>query len=413
MRKQKTKKVIPLEERKEFADSYLYWTSGYTWDELPDVNSLEDYQTLQDIFEACKERRSAAGNPKRQIPNPYADLNNKDHNTDEEIKSTAEDFRESYQDYSKRIPVFLKHLFDLIKNKTNALRILIMIIAFIAAGNVFSKKEYYVFSDYFGYLKVDQDKYVEWKADYKTKDLCKKKKIFNISVGLISAAIVLLLSEFFKKKDDTDLYKPTIEKPSSLQEFAKYYHELGFNIIPIKGDPEGNNVTQDSFKSPYGEWSEYKFNRQPKSYLETIDWEDATGIGAIAGINNLICIDIDGCKKFAIVERIIKSIGLSKSYSWVIRSGSGVGYHIWIKSKNRIDSSSPFFDEPFIKFHPIKKYSNYIKQIELRNFAHVVLPPSVSSIGKTYEFVNMAPTTSPRKIDYEDVIDAIYLFAKA
>ena len=44
------------EKKKLIADNYLFNLAGLSWDDLPDINSLHDYETIPDIIEACKER---------------------------------------------------------------------------------------------------------------------------------------------------------------------------------------------------------------------------------------------------------------------------------------------------------------------------------------------------------------------
>ena len=196
----------------------------------------------------------------------------------------------------------------------NFWKLLIMIVVFTSGGLIFQKTEYYLFTSQLGYLEANETKYEEWYSNPDLRDKCKKKHLFNIPVGIILAASVLVVFEYFKKNNIGFILKADHPRPSSLREYSNYYYAKGFNIVPIQGDYEGNNVTRDSFKSPKGDWAEHKFIRQSKSFVESIDWKDTTGIGAIAGINNLICIDIDDCKEYKIVNILLKSLGLSDKY---------------------------------------------------------------------------------------------------
>ncbi len=49
-------KIMDYKEKKEIADAYLSDEYGLHWDGLPDVNSLHDCETIEDIYEACEER---------------------------------------------------------------------------------------------------------------------------------------------------------------------------------------------------------------------------------------------------------------------------------------------------------------------------------------------------------------------
>ena len=42
-------------------------------------------------------------------------------------------------------------------------------------------------------------------------------------------------------------------------------------------------------------------------------------------------IDIDGAEDYEIVENILNELELPERYSWVIQSGSGEGFHIYIR----------------------------------------------------------------------------------
>ena len=48
--------MLTYEEKKRTADNYLFRLIGFTWDDLPDINSLHDCETKEEIIDACKER---------------------------------------------------------------------------------------------------------------------------------------------------------------------------------------------------------------------------------------------------------------------------------------------------------------------------------------------------------------------
>lgn len=47
---------MTYEEKEKIANIYLELTMGTTWEELPDINSLHDCETVEDIMEACDKR---------------------------------------------------------------------------------------------------------------------------------------------------------------------------------------------------------------------------------------------------------------------------------------------------------------------------------------------------------------------
>ena len=49
------------EDKKVIADAYLKEKAGVSWDELSDINDLEDAETEEDIHELCDERLKEDG----------------------------------------------------------------------------------------------------------------------------------------------------------------------------------------------------------------------------------------------------------------------------------------------------------------------------------------------------------------
>lgn len=292
-------------------------------------------------------------------------------------------------------------------------KLLIIIVIFTISGVIFQRKEYFVYSNQLGYLEVNKNTYNGWYNDPDRNDKCKAKNVFNIPVGFILSAITFLAIEFLKETNPFISLKVKLPKPVTLREYSIYYHGKGFNIVPLYGDYEGNNVTQDSFKTPRDDWSRHKVIRQNKTFINSIDWKNSSGIGAITGINNLICLDIDDCKEFEFINILCKSLGLEIRYPWIVRSGSYIGYHIWLKSKSHIPSSFYFFADPVIKFLPKSEYSNKFKQIEVRMCDHVVLPPSINSKGNIYEFYFGLPNQGPSETEIMNIINALSHYAIA
>lgn len=43
-------------QKQQIADNHLFELCGMGWNDLPDINSLHDCETKQDIIEACADR---------------------------------------------------------------------------------------------------------------------------------------------------------------------------------------------------------------------------------------------------------------------------------------------------------------------------------------------------------------------
>ena len=55
--------MYTYEKKKLIADNYLFRMMGFSWDDLPDINSLHDCETIPEIIEACHERLTDDGFP--------------------------------------------------------------------------------------------------------------------------------------------------------------------------------------------------------------------------------------------------------------------------------------------------------------------------------------------------------------
>lgn len=191
---------------------------------------------------------------------------------------------------------------------------------------------------------------------------------------------------------------------------ANHLYKLGLNITCI-----ANYVTENNFydanilKGPYHEWKHLKHERQSLSELENYDWDNAVGIGTIAGFENLHILDIDGCSNYEFIEDLLIILGLPKSYQWVVKTGSLDGYHIYFFSdlievleEDQVASSYP----------PNLDNTALFEKIELLWSTHIVLPNSLHKSGSKYSFTNCKfPTEKPAFIDIDKfkIIESLFL----
>lgn len=159
--------------------------------------------------------------------------------------------------------------------------------------------------------------------------------------------------------------------------------------------------------------TEYYSNIEWKSYF----WASATGIGVISGGNSYRCIDIDGCPSINFVKEVLISLGIQGVYDWIISTGSNNGFHIWIKTENlpsnllmNSHAEKLFKNAGFIVFEPNEEYKNTFKRIELRWKCHVIMPPSLSGYGFSYNFINGLPNNNPQTISSSSLLLALKRF---
>lgn len=156
--------------------------------------------------------------------------------------------------------------------------------------------------------------------------------------------------------------------------------------------------------------------------LLNYNWKQATGIGSISGYRKdfqLRCIDIDGCVYDEFVDSLLEKIGLPLNYEWVIKTGSGEGYHIWVWCEDlpsellvNGESKQIFEQSGVLLFHPREHYKYTYKVVEIRWDAFNLLPPSKSLSGAEYSFRNQLPKTGIIKIEPNKLFEALNIIGE-
>lgn len=183
---------------------------------------------------------------------------------------------------------------------------------------------------------------------------------------------------------------------SAYKEIAKIYkNKMSINVLPLKG------------KRPMIEWDKWQCEIQTEEDVNMMDWNNATGLGGIQGLNDWRCIDIDGAEDYEIVEKILIELELPERYSWVIQSGSGEGFHIYIRVKENEESLKKLGGAKAVYKYEMKK-DGYCKHIELRWMnCQTALPPSMHESGGIYNFYFDEPKEPPDYVAIEKVIECL------
>ena len=202
-----------------------------------------------------------------------------------------------------------------------------------------------------------------------------------------------------------------------LLEIAKIYKNVfGFNVLPIQG------------KRPTIPWENWQLIEQTEQDVIEFGWNaNVTGIGGICGVNDLRNIDFDKVIDSSIVEMICKRLGLGEKYLWTVKSGSGVGYHIWIKVresgrlKERLNGPKSVY-RLYLKDARLASGESDDKDcepglkglcdhIELRwSQSQTVLPYSKHESGNRYSFLYDEPKEPPKEIDADVLIECLEEF---
>lgn len=180
-------------------------------------------------------------------------------------------------------------------------------------------------------------------------------------------------------------------------EMAKIYHKtFGFNVLPIQG------------KRPTIPWENWQIIEQTEQDVIELGWNgNITGIGGICGINDLRNIDFDKLTDQSIVEMICKRLGLGETYSWTVKSGSGIGYHVWLKVINS-EVLHKRLNGPKSVYRLYLKDEGICDHIELRwKQSQTVLPYSLHDTGNRYSFLYGEPNVPPAEVDSEVLLDCL------
>lgn len=223
---------------------------------------------------------------------------------------------------------------------------------------------------------------------------------------------------------------------TDLKSLALHYYNLGLNITCIKNEITNSNYNKSNLlKNPYHDYSEFIDRRQTIDELLDLDWQNACGIGAIAGFKKLRVLDIDGCNHYEFVKDLLKILNLPDDYEWVIKSGSRNGYHIYFYTDENDDENKNFFESdkinyfyekygkkglPFLKyensefytatFYPNIDNSALFERIDFMWKSNVILPYSYHKSTYRYSFVNNTPCNSPLKINHKKLFTIVNCF---
>jgi hypothetical protein len=173
-----------------------------------------------------------------------------------------------------------------------------------------------------------------------------------------------------------------------LRTAAETLHAFGANVLPIMNG-----------KKPAIEWDRLQTEKQSSEEIASYNWSTCTGLGIVSGVNGYVCIDIDYFKKMDVVGVLLNKLGLTEQYTWQVKSGSGEGFHIWI----RVPDSLPFKKGVV---WGISKDGSF-DHLEVRwKECQTLVPPSSHNSGKQYEWVNGTPTDAPTLVSVGALLEA-------
>lgn len=191
--------------------------------------------------------------------------------------------------------------------------------------------------------------------------------------------------------------------------YAKHFYSLGLNITCIS-----NELTISNFYSPnilkaaYHPWKHLLKERQSEEEIDSYNWESATGVGLVAGYDNLHVLDIDGCSNEFFIKDLLLLLGLPSDYEWVVKTGSQNGYHIHFYSDKLFNVSDT---KMCTSYTANEKNLGLFEKMELLWSTNVIVPNSMHESGGKYLFLNTnIPNSKPKFIDINKFNYVIDLF---
>lgn len=190
---------------------------------------------------------------------------------------------------------------------------------------------------------------------------------------------------------------------NKLELLANHFHKMGLNIFcTINELSENNFYSFDKLKHPFYCTKPFLKKRQPIDVLKSYNWEKVNGIGLIVGFENLRVIDIDGCSNIDFINDIVELLDLPKNYEWIVKSGSGDGFHIYFYSDKRYYADN----WNITSFMPNKHNTGLFEKIEfLWENTHSILPNSIHKSSFEYCFINIDyPLSKPQQINSDRIL---------
>lgn len=239
--------------------------------------------------------------------------------------------------------------------------------------------------------------------------------------------------------------------------YAEYFNSLGLNIAPISNKFNKHNFQNPNIiKGPAISLEQHLKTPQKSVEVQNYNWHESVGLGLVVGYDHLIAIDIDGCIELDFVHKICSILEINGDYEWIMKSGSGTGFHLVFKcpdlifeydfisnidenlNKNNVRAfpSVPHFNlsRKELKYVKKVKYNatsinsvtsireNYDKsfyglidnreahflttifdKLEIIKKGFLVLPPSSHISGSTYKFINGFPKNKPQIIEADRI----------
>jgi hypothetical protein len=174
--------------------------------------------------------------------------------------------------------------------------------------------------------------------------------------------------------------------------YSRFYHRLGANVLAV----------EPHTKKPLDSWKPWQTVRQTAADRDAQPWPWAGGVSVISGVGGWRAFDFDHCPTAGPVARLLVALGLPPDYRWVVRSGSGRGWHVWIVCPEPLPAGAlpAKTRDAGVYTAPGRGFDH----LELRwQHCHTVAPPSLHASGRRYRFVRGRPAGAPDMVSADRV----------
>ena len=213
---------------------------------------------------------------------------------------------------------------------------------------------------------------------------------------------------------DIEAEKVLREDEMNFKAMSMFYNSIGMNITKVRG----NCKDEKSFKNIDKDWphslEEFYNNSQSKSFIISENWYRCSGIGLVLGWNKYRAIDVDHVGYYyednidSVIENLLSHMDLPKDYPWVVKSGSGRGFHIIFTSELLKNEQATKAYTPNFRYAYYGSDLVYFDRLELRWKDHLILPPSIHFSGKRYEFWHGIPNSEPTSLQIYNIDSLIF-----
>jgi len=182
---------------------------------------------------------------------------------------------------------------------------------------------------------------------------------------------------------------------TELRESARFYHANGANVLAI----------EPGTKKPFRSWKEWQTARQTFADVREQPWRWAGGIAIVSGISGWRGFDFDQCPSPEVVTPLLAVLGPPAEYPWVVKSGSGRGWHVWVRCADDLSTGLLTLKdrERGVYTAPGQGFDH----LELRwAGSYTIAPPSGHPSGGSYQFVGDHPSDAPALISADRIVAA-------